>query len=81
VIAPTACSSLVGASLRADVEPVDLPAEDATAGELWVSFDGQTGRLDTANRFKRAAIETIEACEARDAAAAERLARPWWRVW
>lgn len=81
MIAPSACSSLVGPSLRADVAPVDLPPEDATAGDLWTAFDGQTGRLDTANTFKRAIIETVERCEARDQAVTERYQRPWWKLW
>jgi len=81
VIAPSACSSLVGPSLRADVPPVDLPPEDATAGDLWTAFDGQTARLDTANLFKRAQMETVERCEARDQAVTERYQRPWWKLW
>jgi hypothetical protein len=60
---------------------VDLPEADATAGDLWTAFDGQTGRLDTANAFKRAIVETVERCEARDAAAMAGLRRPWWRRW
>lgn len=75
---PTACSSLVGPSLRADVAPVAMPAADATAGDLWTAFDGQTGRLDTANTNRRAVLEVIEGCEARDAATVERLNAPWW---
>ena len=81
LVQPTACGSLIGPSLRADVAPVDLPALTATAGDLWVAFDGQTGRLDTANNYKRAILETIAACEARDAETARRLTRPWWRFW
>lgn len=69
VTTPTACSSLVGPSLRADVEGVDLPPLDADAGEVWVALDGQTGRLDTSNRNKTAVLEVVERCEARDAAA------------
>lgn len=77
--ARSACSALVPPSLKADVAGVDLPPADATAGDVWQAFDGQTGRLDTANTFKRAALETIERCEARDQAAAERISAPWWR--
>jgi len=61
------------------VEPVDLPPAEATAGQVWTAFDGQTGRLDVANTYKRAAIETVEACERRDAAAIARLKAPWWK--
>lgn len=77
----SACSSLVGESLRADVPPVGLPPENATAGDLWVAFNGQTYQLGTANRFSRAKLEIIEACEKRDAAAVEHLTRKWWEVW
>ena len=75
------CSSLVPSGLRADVAPVDLPPADATAGQVWSALDGQTGRLDTANGFKTAALEVITGCEARDAAALRRIARPWWQFW
>lgn len=81
VVQPTACSSLIPPTLRADVPPVDLPSTSATAGDLWVAFDGQTGRLDTSNAYRRAILETLAACEARDAETARRLTRPWWRVW
>lgn len=81
VASRSACSSLVGPSLRADVAGVDLPGAAATAGDLWAAFDGQTGRLDTANTFKRAVLETVEACEKRDAEAVREITRPWWRIW
>ena len=70
---------MVAPSLRIDVEPVPLPSEDATAGELWTAFDGQTGRLDVSNLKRRASLETIERCEARDAAAVERITAPFWQ--
>lgn len=73
------CSSLVGDDLKADVAGVDLPSPDASAGDLWGAFDGQTGRLDTANGYKRAGFQTIERCEARDRAAAARISAPWWK--
>lgn len=76
---PTACSSLVGPSLRADVPPVAMPAVDATAGEVWTALDGQTGRLDIANSNRRAVLEVVEGCEARDAATVKRLNAPWWK--
>lgn len=81
VVAQSACSSLVGPSLRADVPPIDLPPAAATAGDLWVALDGQTGRLDTANTYKKAILETVQACEARDAASVKKIMRPWWKVW
>lgn len=82
VAAPNApCSSLVPDSLRADVEPVDMPSRVAPAGEVWTALDGQTGRLDVANGNKRAGLEIVEKCEARDAAALNRLTRPWYAFW
>lgn len=74
---PSACSSLVGPSLRADVEGVDLPPLDADAGEVYIALDGQTGRLDTANLNKRAVLEVVERCEARDQAAVTQ--RSFWQ--
>lgn len=75
------CSSLIADSLRGDVPPVAMPDEDASAGDLWKGFDGQTGQLDIANRFKRAAIETVETCELRDRAVREYLQAPFWKRW
>lgn len=60
------CSKLIPAQLRADVEGADLPPENATVGDVYVALDQQTGKLDTANSYKRAAIEIVEACEQRD---------------
>lgn len=80
--APSApCSQLVGPSLRADVAGVDLPGLEATAGDWVAAFDGQTGRLDTANRDKRAVLEVVERCEARDAEAVRKITKRWWEVW
>lgn len=79
VAGPSACSSLVAPSLRADVPPVDMPTAAATAGDLWTALDGQTGRLDQANAYKRAVLETVQRCEARDAAAVARIEAPWWK--
>lgn len=76
---PSACSALVPPSLKADVPPVAMPTASAAAGDVWTALDGQTGRLDTANTYKRAALEVIEGCEARDAAATERINAPWWK--
>lgn len=75
----SACSSLVPQSLRADTPSVSLPSADAKAGDLWIAFDGQTGRLDVANANKSAAMEIVENCEKRDATAAARLQAPWWK--
>lgn len=58
-----------------------MPAEDASAGDLWKSLDGQTGQLDLANLSKRASIETVEMCERRDRAVREYLQAPFWKRW
>lgn len=71
----------MGPSLRGDVESVDPPGLTSTAGDLWVAFDGQTARLDTANTYRRAVVEIVERCEARDQAAARRITAPWWAFW
>jgi hypothetical protein len=76
-----ACSSLVPPSLRADVQHIELPGERATAGDVWIALDGEAGRLDTANTYKRAVLETVERCEARDAATAKHLTRKWFEFW
>lgn len=79
VTAPSACSSLIAESLNSDVPPVEMPADDATAGDLWRAFDGQTGRLDQANANRKAIVQTVEGCELRDQAAAGRISAPWWK--
>lgn len=81
LVQSSACSSLVGPTLRADVGPVEIPGPAATAGDLWIAFDGQTGRLDQANMFRRATLEIVEACERRDREAAARITAPWWQFW
>jgi hypothetical protein len=77
----SACSSLVPKSLRDDVASVLLPPVTATAGDIWIALDGQTGRLDVANSNKTAAIQIVEGCEKRDAAAVRHLTRRWWEFW
>jgi hypothetical protein len=81
LVQQSACSSLIPPSLRADVESVDPPALNATVGDVWSAFDGQTGRLDTSNTYRTAAIGIVEACEVRDRQAAEQITRPWWQFW
>jgi hypothetical protein len=61
------CSGLIPPQLANDVAGADLPPENPTVGDLYVALDQQTGRLDTANGYKRAAIDIVKACEARDA--------------
>lgn len=69
------------ASLQADVPPVDLPPAAANAGDLWTALDGQTGRLDVANQYKRASLEIVSGCEKRDAAAIRHVTRRWFEFW
>ena len=69
-----ACSSLLPSDWRLGVAGADLPTGD-TVGD-WIAFaDAQTGKLDMANGRTRDAIEIIERCEARDAAAVKRATR------
>lgn len=65
-------------SLRQDVPPAPLPADD-TAG-AWVAFgDAQTGRLDVANANKAAVVEIVDGCNSEQAALLEALKpKPWW---
>jgi hypothetical protein len=58
---------------------VDWPGENATAGDVWVALDGQTGRLDQANDRTASAIVIVERCEKRDQDAVERATAPWYR--
>lgn len=81
LVQSSACSSLVPGSLRADVAPATLPTPTATAGDVWIALDAQTGRLETANAYKTAAIQIVEACERRDREAAARITAPWWQFW
>lgn len=70
------CAALIGPTLRADVPPADLPAEN-TVGD-WVAFgDAQTAKLEDANGRRAAVVEVADRCQSE----AERLTRrPWWRV-
>ena len=71
-----ACSTLLPDDWKKGVAGADLPTGD-TVGD-WVSFaDAQTGKLDQANGRTRDAIEIVERCEARDAAAVKRGSRGW----
>lgn len=75
------CGPLIGASLRADVAPVDLP-EGETVGEWIAALDGQTGKLDQANANRRAVVEITDACDRQRASVVEAMRpRPWWRAW
>lgn len=74
------CAGRIPPQLRADVSPAEPPA-DNSVGE-WVAFgDAQTGRLQVANDRKGTLLWILDACEAEEKAAAEKLAPrpPWWR--
>ncbi len=62
------CSDLVQGPLAADVPPADLPPDPATVADWQVFGDAQTGRLEMANLYRRASIDIISRCEARDRA-------------
>lgn len=73
------CSSLIPARWRQPV-PSAVLGESGDAALDWQLFGiAQTGKLDEANDRAGAAIETVEACETRDAAARRRVERAWWR--
>lgn len=67
------CSDLVQGPLAADVPPADLPPDPATVADWQVFGDAQTGRLETSNLFRRAGLDIIRRCEARDRALDARL--------
>lgn len=72
------CSSLIPGSWRSGVPAPSLPTDD-TVGGLAVFADAAIGQLDKANGRTADTIAIVEACERRDAAAAERLSAPWYR--
>jgi hypothetical protein len=57
------------------VESADIPGMKATVGDLAVFGDAQTGKLDQANDKIVNGQATIEACEARDAAAIKKATK------
>ena len=67
------CSDLVQGPLAADVAPADLPPDPATVADWQVFGDAQTGRLETSNLYRRAALDVIRRCEARDRAVDQQL--------
>lgn len=82
VLAPAeGCSSIVAQRYREATPSAVL--QDSGSAELdWQLFGlAQTGQLNIANADKAALLETIERCEARDAAARREIERPWWRIW
>lgn len=72
------CSSLIPARWREPVASAVL-GETGDPALDWQLFGlAQTGKLNEANDRSAAVIETVEACEARDAQARRRVERPWW---
>lgn len=67
------CSDLVQGPLAADVAPADLPPDPATVADWQVFGDAQTGRLEISNLYRRASIDIIRRCEARDRAVDQQL--------
>lgn len=81
VAAPSApCSDLVPERWRAGVESAAFPAPAELAADpaqAWRLFGvRQTGQLDKANLTTADVLAIVEACEARDAAAAAAITRP-----
>lgn len=71
---PNSCSTLLPADWKQGVDGADLP-DGNTVGD-WIAFgDAQTGRLDVANGRTKDAIEIVERCEERDAAAVKKATR------
>lgn len=71
------CSSIIGRSLRDDVEDVPAPT-DNVIGE-WVGVaDARSGRIDDANGRKNTVIENVDWCVAQQKSLGE---RPWWKLW
>lgn len=67
------CSQLVASQLADDVPGADLPPDGATVAD-WITFgDAQTGQLDKSNANRRAALDVIRRCEARDRAVDQQL--------
>lgn len=63
-----ACSTLIPSSLRDKTPGAALPTSPEAGA--WVAFGvAQTGQLDKSNADKSGAIEIVEKCETRDAAA------------
>ena len=83
-IAPTvtsrsvSCATLIPSKWQEGVEGVDWPGEAATAADVWVALDRQTGKLDQANDRTVDALSIITRCEERDAAAVKRSTKGFW---
>lgn len=73
------CSTLIPDRWRQPV-PSAVLGETGDPALDWQLFGlAQTGKLNEANDRGAAVIETVQACEARDAAARRQVERAWWR--
>ena len=80
VLAPTAgCSSLIPARWTEPVPSAALPPAEAVEADWQVFGIEQTGQLARANGRTSDVVEIVTGCEARDAAAARQIERPWWQ--
>lgn len=70
----SACSTLVPKSLRAKTPGWAVPTVD-TVPAWAAAFVGQTGQLAVSDTKGAAALEIVEACEARDAEVVKQLTR------
>jgi hypothetical protein len=74
------CAALIPPSYRRPVPPAPLPDPSATAGELWITLDGQTTALDQANGRASDLLAIADACQARQVAVVAALnPKPWWQ--
>ncbi len=71
------CISLIPDSWQKGIEGVDWPGEAATAADVWVALDRQTGKLDQANDRTVDALSIIQRCERRDFEAVRRSTKSW----
>lgn len=73
------CSKLVPPSYLKPVAGTPLPAADATVGQIWISLDDQTNRLDQANGRTSDLAAIAKACQAQQQAVVASLqSKPWW---
>ncbi len=75
------CSTLIPDRWRQPV-PSAVLGESGDAAQDWQLFGiAQTGKLNEANDRGAAVIETVQACERRDAQARRQAERAWYRRW
>jgi hypothetical protein len=75
----SSCADLVPSEWEDGVAGAPLPGPAADRTDWQVFGVNQTAQLSKANGRTRDAIGIVRRCEARDAAAVERLTAPWWR--